>query len=165
MPQPAKLKLTPEELQKKVDKYFKQCEKTMTVRELKSGDIKRRWDKLPTTYGLALYLGVDYETLLKYSQGSYPTEWLTSTKHPIGELYRDDPEELKRAYKSIIHSAKMRIAEIWSTGAASGDINERMAAVILANMGLKEAPQDATSGTLTVTWQGVTPEDAESYSR
>lgn len=67
---------TPEELQIEIDKYFLHCDTRKKQVIAKNGDVIEVLDPEPYTMsGLALYMGIDRDTLLNYSNRAkfFPT--------------------------------------------------------------------------------------------
>lgn len=166
----AAIQLLPDELEKKIGEYFKHCEKTKEVRQLKNGDIKVRME-WPSIIGLALYLGIRKDSMARYTDGDYPTAWLTAATcagHPLKLAYTDDKgifhgEKLSKDISAVFARARQKIEQYTLQGALAGDIEQRAASRALAQFGYRdqEAPE---SGSVTVKWGTVKPEDADKYS-
>ena len=131
----------PEELQEKVDAYFKHCEESKTVYELKNGDIKIR-QEYPSMVGLALWLGVHKDTLSSYILGEDKVSLDEDTNKRISATLIRARDAIKRSY---IQSSM------------SGDADSRIAGMLLTAMG-ETTPESST--TVNVIIQG----DSDAYS-
>lgn len=154
----AALKLTPGQLQSKIDAYFDHCESSADVRQLKSGDVRVR-KQWPTMVGLALWLDIHKDTLYKYLNGEYPTEWIDDKG-----LSDIEKHNIKRAYTDTLARARQQVEMSTITAAANGDIDGRIAQLLMHQWGYKSDPIDNT-GTVTIQWQGVDKSDAERFSK
>lgn len=163
MGRPASLQLTPDQLQAKIDAYFQHCEDGIEARNLKSGDVRVRYKERICHIGLALWLGIDRSTLDEYMDGNYPTEWIdkVSKDHP---LFGMDREYIAQEYSRILACARERIILHTYTAGANGDMDQRIAAAMLAKLGVTDKITDS-NGVLEIKWQGVQPEDAERFSK
>ena len=132
----------PKDLQKKVDAYFKHCEDSKKVYELKNGDIKIR-QEFPTVTGLAVWLHVHRDTLYSY----------------MNEEYREDNDAVvtKQLSDTLIY-ARNRIAAELTQASMSGDADSKIASLLLNAMG-ETSPE--VNATVNVVFQG----DSEAYSR
>ena len=158
----AALKLTPDELQTSVDAYFDHCEASAIKRDLKSGDVKVR-KEWPTMVGLALWLDITKETLYQYLNGEYPTQWMDNDSCNSG-LNDIERHNIKQGYSDTLARARQRVETSTVIAAANGDIDGRIAQLLMHQWGYKSDPIDNT-GTVTIQWQGVDKQDAERFSK
>lgn len=161
----ASLQLTPEELQLRVDEYFDRFEKSKVVYEMKRGDIRIRAE-WPTIVGLAIFLGSSKTQLYEYANGNYPTEWLDhipeDEEHPLKGY---DKKKLIRGYQDTLSRAKERIETIIVAASANGDIEPKIAALLLSQWGYTAKTEQETNSNMTLKWEGVDPSTAGSYSK
>lgn len=130
-----------EDLQRKIDQYFAECEASQYARELKNGDLKIK-QKFPSMSGLSVFLQVDRDTLKSY---------LNQEKK---ESLSDD--ELKQISATLIN-ARERVKENLIQASLSGDADAKIAALLLTAMG-ETQPEEKT--TVNVIIQG----DSDAYS-
>ena len=131
----------PEELQKKVDAYFKHCEDSKKVYELKNGDIKIR-QEFPSMAGLTVWLDCSRETLYSYIEMDEKVSQDAEITKQISDTLSRAREKIKR---SLVQSSM------------SGDADSRIAGMLLTAMG-ETTPESST--TVNVIIQG----DSDAYS-
>ena len=131
----------PEEVQRKVDEYFAQCEASKTVYELKNGDVKIR-QQFPTMAGLAVFLNVDRDTLKSYINM---------------EEKRTLSADALKAISATLTDARERIKLTLMQASLSGDADSRIAGMLLTAMG-ETTPE--VQNTVNVIIQG----DSDAYS-
>lgn len=131
----------PDELQRKVDAYFEDCENSKRVYELKSGDIKIR-QTFPSMSGLSVWLQIHRSTLYSYMNGE-------------GKVQLD--ESISKAISDTLIYARERIKQSLIQSSLSGDADSRIAGMLLTAMG-ETTPE--TSATVNVIIQG----DSDAYS-
>ena len=132
----------PQELREKVDAYFKHCEDSKKVYELKNGDIKIR-QEFPTMIGLAVWLHVSKDTLYSYINQEPKEDSL-------------DSSTLKELSDTLSY-ARNRVAQSLSQTSMSGDADAKIASMLLNAMG-EVTPEP--SATVNVIIQG----DSDAYS-
>jgi hypothetical protein len=131
----------PKEPQEKIDAYFKHCEESKAIYELKNGDIKVR-QEYPSMAGLSLWLDVDRKTLYNYME----------EEHTPG--MEDDSRQ------RIIHTlsrAREHIKQSLVQASILGDADSRISGMLLTAMG-ETTPESST--TVNVIIQG----DSDAYS-
>ena len=131
----------PEELKKKVDAYFDDCEKSKKVYELKNGDIKIR-QTFPSMAGLSVWLDIDRNTLYSYMN-----------EEPKVQL----DEDVQKSISNTLINARERIKTSLVQSSMSGDADSRIAGMLLTAMG-ETTPE--VQNTVNVIIQG----DSEAYS-
>lgn len=131
----------PDDLQEKVDAYFKHCEDSKKIYKLKNGDIKIR-QEFPSMVGLALWLGVHKDTLSSYILGEDKVSLDEDTNKRISATLIRARDAIKRSY---IQSSM------------SGDADPKIAGLLLNAMG-ETTPE--TNTTVNVIIQG----DSDAYS-
>ena len=131
----------PEELKKKVDAYFDDCEKSKKVYELKNGDIKIR-QTFPSMAGLSVWLDIDRNTLYSYMN-----------EEPKVQL----DEDVQKSISNTLINARERIKTSLVQSSMSGDADSRIAGMLLTAMG---ETQPEVQNTVNVIIQG----DSEAYS-
>lgn len=166
------IQITPAELREQIDAYMAHCEASKEIRQLKSGDVRIRAE-WPTVIGLCNWLDISKPTYYKALEGDIPLDWLdhgTQREHPINQAYRGgdgqlDKKTLSKLYADEFARAQQMIEQAIVTAATCGDIDTRIAQLLMSKWGYSQAPEDGTSGTITVKWGSVPPEDADRYSR
>jgi len=131
----------PKELQEKIDAYFKHCEESKAIYELKNGDIKVR-QEYPSMAGLSLWLDVDRKTLYNYMDEGYNTAVSDECNKQIIHTLLRAREHIKQ---SLIQASIM------------GDADSRISGLLLNAMG-ETTPESST--TVNVIIQG----DSDAYS-
>lgn len=131
----------PEELKKKVDAYFEDCENSKKIYELKNGDIKIR-QTFPSMAGLSVWLHIDRNTLYSYMN-----------EEPKAQLDSD----IQKSISNTLIDARERIKTSLVQCSMSGDADSRIAGMLLTAMG-ETTPE--TSTTVNVIIQG----DSDAYS-
>lgn len=124
-----------DELDERVEAYFKHCADSRQELPLRNGDIRIR-QELPSMVGLALWLGVHRDTLYSYINGTDGTNGL-------------DAEEHKTA-SDILARAQLRIHQATMIAAANGDMDSRTAAMLLTNYGYARAADDSPTVTVRI---------------
>lgn len=131
----------PDELQEKVDAYFKHCEESKKVYDLKNGDIKVR-QEYPSMAGLSLWLDVDRKTLYNFMDEDHL------------------PNMSDECSKRIIHTlsrAREKIKQSLVQASILGDADSRISGMLLTAMG-ETTPE--VQNTVNVIIQG----DSDAYS-
>lgn len=161
----------PDELEKRIDEYFNHCEKNKDIRQLRSGDIRIRggW---PTVIGLCNWLGISKPTYYDALDGRIALEWLEqrgANDHALNRKFRNpktgelDKQDLAKQYAAVLARAQSQIEAATLQAAADGDMDTRIAQLLLSKWGYSQTTPD-TAGSVTVRWGNVTPDDAEKYS-
>ena len=122
----------PAALAEQIEAYFKHCEETKDVRQLKSGDIRIRQEP-PCAIGLAVWLGIDKSSVYRYLNG---------------DIGHSAPPEVQQQLRDTFARARDRIELHTVRAASNGDMESRTAALLLATYGYSK-PQDE-GGTVTV---------------
>lgn len=131
----------PVELQERINAYFKHCEESKKIYELKNGDIKIR-QEFPSMAGLSLWLDVDRNTLYSYMNEEEKVQNSSDINKQISNTLLRAREHIKQ---SLVQSSM------------SGDADSRIAGMLLTAMG-ETTPE--TSTTVNVIIQG----DSDAYS-
>ena len=152
MPAKGRAKLTPEQIDKLIQEYFEHCDST--VRAVQIG---KRVAEVQTPYslaGLAAYMDLSRDTLYEWSNGKYPVS--------------DDTEgsrDIQNRVSDSIMRARRRIEASLLERSLTGELDSKIAALILGHMGYAAKQEVQHSGNMAVTWQGSTAQDAEEWSR
>jgi len=168
MPPRPVLPADPVEIQRRIDEYFAQYEASRDIRPLKSGDLRVRasW---PSVIGLCAFLGIGKTAYYSYLDGKYPIPQNHSTKSVSkSDNSADngvDGEDIAQSIADTLARARDRIEQIILEAAANGDIDSRIAALLMSQWGYSERQEVTTNGEVKVAWQNVNPEDAERYSK
>lgn len=131
----------PDELKRKVDAYFEDCENSKKVYELRNGDIRIR-QTFPTMAGLSVWLKMDRSTLYSYMNGEVKVQL---------------DESISKAISDTLIYARERVKESLVQASLSGDADSRIAGMLLTAMG-ETTPESST--TVNVIIQG----DSDAYS-
>jgi len=141
----------PEQLRSDVAAYFQHCEDSKNPRELKNGDVHIR-QEYPTVVGLAIWLQTHTNTL----------------KRLIDEDDNTQPEDsslldAQNAARAILAYARQRIEQTMVQATLAGDAQDRLAAAMLARMGV--IGEDKTNISLNITVAGADSKDVDSWSK
>lgn len=120
----AELIADPEKLRQDVDAYFQHCEDSKNPRELKNGDVHIR-QEYPTVVGLALWLKTHRNTITRLIDDNDDTE-------PIDSSLIDAQKQAR----GILADARTRIEQTLVQATLNGDAQDRLAAAMLARMGV-----------------------------
>lgn len=140
-----------DKLRQDVDAYFQHCEESKKPRELKNGDVHIR-QEYPTVVGLALWLKTHQNTI----------------KRLIDENDNTMPEDMElldaqNEARAILVDAKHRIEQTMVQATLNGDAQDRLAAAMLARMGV--IGEDKTNINLQITVAGADSQDVDSWSK
>ena len=142
------LKFTdPDELQQRIEEYFVYCDSTEDKRILKSGDVRIRKHN-PTMIGLAVWLGCSKDTLYSWINGEYKA---------------GSEPECNKAISDLLRCARDRIENSLLHAALEGDVDSKIAALVLYNHGY--TARDAEAPTVTVKVQAMPGVDVEAWSK
>jgi len=147
----AELIADPEKLRQDVDAYFQHCEDSKSPRELKNGDIHIR-QEYPTIVGLALWLKTHQNTI----------------KRLIDENDDTLPEDMtmldaQNQARAILVDAKHRIEQAMVQATLNGDAQDRLAAAMLARMGV--IGEDKASVSLEIKVAGMSSAEIDECSK
>lgn len=131
----------PEALSKKIDAYFKHCEESKKIYELKSGDIKVR-QEYPSMAGLSLWLDVDRNTLYSYMNE---------------EVKVQNSDEVTKQISNTLLRAREHIKQALIQASIMGDADSRISGLLLNAMG-ETTPENSTTVNVII------PGDSEAYS-
>ena len=115
-----------DELERRIAAYFDHIESGKRELELKSGDVLIKYDEPPTVIGLCCELDISRQAFYQWLDGEYMEGYSTDEKERI--LY-------------MLSRARDRIERATVTSASRGDLNPKISAMLLTNMGY-ERPQD-----------------------
>ena len=147
----AELIADPEKLRQDVDAYFAHCESTKNPRELKNGDVHIR-QEYPTIVGLALWLNTHTNTIKRLIDDTDDTQPMDS-----GLI---DAQNQARA---ILAYARQRIEQVMVQATLAGDAQDRLAAAMLARMGV--IGEDKTSVSLEIKVAGMSSAEIDECSK
>lgn len=141
----------PVELAAKVEAYFKKCDDSKEVRELKNGDIRVR-QEIPSFVGLAVFLGIAKSTLQLYDKGEYD---LTNEQlKEIAKKHKVKAEDIQN-YSAILSRARDRFELAVLQVGSNGDCDSRVIQARLAGYGYSNKVEVDSKSSLTVSWEGV----------
>ena len=147
----AELIADPDKLQNDVDAYFQHCEDSKNPRELKNGDVHIR-QEYPTIVGLALWLKTHRNTITRLIDESDNTE-------PLEDWLKDAQIEAR----GILIDAKHQIEQAMVQATLNGDAQDRLAAAMLARMGV--IGEDKTNISLQISVAGASTNDVNEWSK
>lgn len=147
----AELIADPDKLRQDVELYFKHCEDSKNPLQLKNGDIHIR-QEYPTIVGLALWLKTHRNTITRLIDESDNTE-------PLEDWLKDAQIEAR----GILIDAKHRIEQAMVQATLNGDAQDRLAAAMLARMGV--IGEDKTNINLQISVAGASTSDVDEWSK
>ena len=142
--------VNPETIEKQVQEYFKHCEESVEVRELKNGD-KRIRKESPSIIGLAVWLDVDKGTIYNLMNKDY----IDSVT-----VYGDDDKKL---IFNTLSRARERIEQSLLQRAVDGDCDTRIASLLLSTYGYTQKVD--AGGAITVRIDGASGTESADWSR
>lgn len=148
MPAKGQAKLTPDQIKRAVESYFKKVTDSRKEIQLRSGDIKVRYEFFPSLASFANHLDIGKQTVEDWINGKYPS------------LNEADTTLVSE----MLARAKRRIEEMTITAALNGDVDSKVASVILTGYGYRDKVEHDVSGGMTVAWEGLKPKEAEDFS-
>lgn len=151
----------PVELAGRVEDYFRKCEDSKDVRELKSGDIRIR-QEIPSFVGLAVFLGIAKSTLQLYDKGEYD---LTAEQlQDIADKHNTGIEDIQN-YSAILSRARDRFELAVLQAGSNGDCDSRIIQARLAGYGYSTKVEVDTKAALTVQWEGASLDDINMWGK
>ena len=147
----AELIADPEKLRQDVDAYFQHCEDSKNPLQLKNGDIHIR-QEYPTIVGLAIWLKTHRNTITRLIDESDNTE-------PLEDWLKDAQIEAR----GILIDAKHQIEQAMVQATLNGDAQDRLAAAMLARMGV--IGEDKTNINLQISVAGASTSDVDEWSK
>ena len=147
----AELIADPEKLRQDVEAYFKHCEDSKNPLQLKNGDIHIR-QEYPTIVGLAIWLKTHRNTITRLIDESDNTE-------PLEDWLKDAQIEAR----GILIDAKHQIEQAMVQATLNGDAQDRLAAAMLARMGV--IGEDKTNINLQISVAGASTSDVDEWSK
>lgn len=140
-----------DQLQNDVDAYFQHCEDSKNPRELKNGDVHIR-QEYPTIVGLALWLKTHQNTIKRLIDENDDTKPMDSGM-----------EDAQNQARAILVDAKHRIEQAMVQATLNGDAQDRLAAAMLARMGV--IGEDKTNINLQISVAGASTNDVDEWSK
>ena len=147
----AELIADPEKLRQDVDAYFQHCNDSKNPLQLKNGDIHIR-QEYPTIVGLALWLKTHRNTITRLIDESDNTE-------PLEDWLKDAQIEAR----GILIDAKHQIEQAMVQATLNGDAQDRLAAAMLARMGV--IGEDKSNISLQISVAGASTVDVDEWSK
>ncbi len=158
MPAKGQAKLTLEQIQEGVEKYFSDCDASRVEYVTKAGIPQVR--QIPyTMIGLANALGVTRDTLYRWCNGDYPVDDKDKGKDA------DKGKHIQQQVSDTLTRARLRVEQYTVEHAAMGDIDNRIAQLLMSGWGYASKQEVEHSGNIAVQWQGTTPEDAADWAK
>ena len=115
-----------DELDRRINAYFERCESGKRELVLKSGDVLIKYDEPPTVIGLCCELDIGRTAFYAWLDGEYMDGYSADEKERI---------------LNMLSRARDRIERVTVASASRGDLNPKISAMLLTNMGY-EKPQD-----------------------
>ena len=147
----AELIADPEKLRRDVDAYFQHCEDSKAPRELKNGDVHIR-QEYPTIVGLALWLNTHTNTIKRLIDEDDDTA-------PMDDSLIDAQNQAR----AILTYARQRIEQTMVQATLAGDAQDRLAAAMLARMGV--IGEDKASVSLEIKVAGMSSAEIDECSK
>lgn len=141
----------PEKLNDEINAYFEKCEASKVPMQLKNGDIHVR-QEYPTIVGLALHLHTHRNTLTRLIDENDNTT-------PQDKALIDAQNDVR----GILMDAKHRIEATMVQATLNGDAQDRLAAAMLARMGV--IGEDKTNINLQISVAGASTADVDEWSK
>ena len=135
-------------IQQQVDDYFAACASDRREYALAKGGIVIR-ETPPTMVGLARWLRCNKDTLYRYM-----------SDEPIPSL----SDEERNIISDCLHDASARVEEYTLSRSLQGDIDPRIAAMVLAGYGYRKEPADVDA-TVRVCIAGADMQESDAYSK
>ncbi len=148
----ARGRITPERMEKRIEEYFAAMDATRVEITTKSGVFKVR-QKPYTMIGIANALEISRTTLYEYLNGGYPSDG--------GEK----GEQTRLRVQILLESARGRVEQNVVELAALGDMDARIAQLMMGAWGYSTKAEPEHRGNFTVEWEGVEPVEAEEWSQ
>lgn len=152
MPAKGQSNVSHQELIRRAEQYFIDCDNSRVEYTTRAGVPCVRQTPY-TMIGLANAIGVSRKTLYEYMAGKYPSDG-TEEGDAAQHLVRD-----------TLMRMRDRVEQYTVEHAALGDIDNRIAQLLMSGWGYKERHEVEHSGGMAVTWQGSTAQEAEEWSR
>ena len=148
MPAKGWMKLTPEQVQEITDRYFADCD--AAVKHVMIGKRAAEVSRPYTDAGLAYALGITRDTLYRWTKGEAETEWDTDAQKRVSDT---------------LTRAKQRIDASTVERSLTGELDSKIAALILSSMGYSTKQEIAHSGAVEVKLTGATDAQAKAWSK
>lgn len=143
----------PNLLDKKIEEYFKMCELSKEIYNLRSGDVKIR-QTFPSVVGLAVFLGVHKDTIYSYINGEHKSHF---------DNNQDGLDvDIQNRISDLLLHARDRIEQETYGAIATGDFEGRFGAMVMGNFGY--ANKDDDNRTVRIVVQSSSPNDIDDYS-
>lgn len=152
MPAKGQAKLSPEQIEQLIAQYFVYCDSTKRI-----VTVGKRVAEVTIPYsmaGLAAYMDVSRDTLYEWCKGKYPI-------HEDTEEGRD----IQKRVSDSIARARRKIEASLLERSLTGELDSKIASLILGMMGYTNKQEVQHSGNMAVTWQGSTAQEAEEWSK
>ena len=138
-------------IQQQVDDYFAACAADRTEYQLAKGGVSIR-ETPPSMVGLARFLHCSKETLYRYMSDP--------SKDEIPSLSAEE----RTIISDCLHDASDRVEEYTLAHSLQGDIDPKIAAMVLAGYGYRKEPADTTAA-VKVYIQGADMQSSDAYSQ
>ena len=105
-----------------------------------------------TMVGIANALGISRDCLYEYMDGRYPSDGT------------EKGDNTQRLIADTLTRARAKVEQYTIEHAALGDIDNRIAQLLMHGWGYASKQEVQHTGGLAVTWQGATAQEADEYS-
>lgn len=138
-------------IQQQVDDYFAACASDRREYQLARGGISIR-ETPPTMVGLARWLGCHKDTMYRYMSD------------PDKDEIPSISVEERKIISDTLHDASDRVEEYTLAHSLQGDIDNKIAAMVLAGYGYRKEPADTTAA-VKVYIAGADMQESDAYSQ
>lgn len=152
MPAKGQCRIAAEELIRRAEQYFIDCDNSKVEYTTRAGVPCVRQTPY-TMIGLANAIGISRKTLYEYLDGKYPSD------------DTEDGRYTQELVRNTLARMRDRVEQYTVEHAALGDIDNRIAQLLMSGWGYKDRHEVEHSGGLSVTWQGSTAQEAEEWAQ
>ena len=138
-------------IQQQIDAYFAACASDRREYQLARGGISIR-ETPPTMVGLARWLGCHKDTMYRYMSD------------PDKDEIPSISVEERKIISDSLHDASDRVEEYTLSHSLQGDIEPRIAGMVLAGYGYRKEPADTVS-TVRISIEGADMQSSDAYSQ
>jgi hypothetical protein len=158
MPAKGWAKLTPEQVAAGIESYFNECDNTKrtVIVGKRVAEVSRPY----TIIGLCNHLGINKDTFYDWLGGNHTHDKAADEAAEAGK-----PRGAYTRVSDMLARARGRVESSTLERSLTGELDSKVAGMVLGNMGYAQQSETTIKGGMTVTWQGVSPKEAESYSQ
>lgn len=161
MPAKGWTKLTPEQIADGIEGYFNSCDST--IRTVIVGKRTAEVSRPYTIIGLCNHLGISKETFYYWMDGNHPHD--VARKDAERPAETAEAEEAYVSVSDLLARARGRVESSTLERSLTGELESKVAGMVLGNMGYAQQSEVSIKGGMTVKWEGIAPEDAARYAQ